>query len=281
MNREDYQEFRAFLADTCGIILGDNKQYLVSSRLSPLMLEFSIVSVRELIDRLRGDRRSSLMERVIDAMTTSETRWFREPFAFEIFKQTILPRVACDPTRPLRIWSAGCSSGQEPYSIAMSVHEYSLANPGALPGGMQILATDISPAMLKQAEFGLYDGVAITRGLSEERRYRYFVPQGSRWVVKPNIRKLVSFREVNLCDGYESLGTFDAIFCRNVLVYFAPPLKRDIVTRMGQVLSPGGYLLLGTSESITDCSDSFEALRSDGGVVYRLKGRDPGSHSAP
>lgn len=280
MNREDYQQFRAFLADTCGIILGDNKQYLVSSRLSPLMLEFSIVTVRELIDRLRRDRRSSLMERVIDAMTASETRWFRDPFAFEFLKQTILPGVARDRTRPVRIWSVGCSSGQEPYSIAMSVHEYSLANPGALPAGTQILATDISPASLKQAALGLYDGVAITRGLTADRRQRYFVPQGSQWVVKPKIRQLVSFREVNLCEGYESLGRFDAIFCRRVLIYFAPQLKGDIITRMGQVLSPGGYLLLGAAEAITDCSDAFETLRCDGGVVHRLKHQGTGSHPA-
>jgi chemotaxis protein methyltransferase CheR len=281
MRREDYQEFRAFLADTCGLILGDDKQYLVSSRLSPLMLEFSIVSVRELIDRLRRDRRASLMERVIDAMTASETRWFREPFAFETLKQTILPGVAHDRGRPVRIWSAGCSSGQEAYSIAMSVHEYSLVNPGALPAGTEILATDISPALLKQAALGLYDGVAITRGLTGERRQRYFVPQGSQWVIKPEIRQLVSFREVNLCEGYESLGRFDAIFCRNVLVYFALAVRRDILTRMGQVLHPGGYLLLGASESIADSPNLFETLPCDGGVVHRLKDQSTASQISP
>lgn len=271
MTREDYEEFRRFLADACGITLGDNKQYLVSSRLSPLMLEFNIVSIRELIERVRRDRQSKLTERIIDAMTTNETQWFRDQFPFEILKQTILPGIPRGRAQPVRIWSAACSSGQEPYSIAISVHEHLLRNPGTLSGGVQILATDISPTMLKQAALGLYDGVAIARGLSAERRQRYFLPAGSQWVVKPDVRRLVSFREMNLCQGYEALGKFDVIFCRNVLIYFAAELKRDIIKRMSQALNPGGYLFLGAAESLSNYSEAFEMLRLDGGIVYRLK----------
>lgn len=273
MTREDYEEFRAFLAEACGITLGDNKQYLVSSRLSPLMLEHNIVTIRELIERVRRDRRSSLTERIIDAMTTNETQWFRDQFPFEILKQTILPGIPRNRAQPLRIWSAACSSGQEPYSIAISVHEYLLRNPGAFPGGVQILATDISPTVLKQAALGVYDGVAIARGLTAERRQRYFLPEGPRWAIKPDVRRLVSFREFNLCQGYEALGRFDVIFCRNVLIYFAPERKRDIIMRMAQALHPGGYLFLGAAESISTYSDAFEMLRLEGGIVYRLKPR--------
>lgn len=273
MTREDYEEFRAFLAEACGITLGDNKQYLVSSRLSPLMLEHNIVTIRELIERVRRDRRSSLTERIIDAMTTNETQWFRDQFPFEILKQTILPGIPRNRAQPLRIWSAACSSGQEPYSIAISVHEYLLRNPGAFPGGVQILATDISPTVLKQAALGVYDGVAIARGLTAERRQRYFLPEGAQWAIKPDVRRLVSFREFNLCQGYEALGRFDVIFCRNVLIYFAPERKRDIIMRMAQALHPGGYLFLGAAESISTYSDAFEMLRLEGGIVYRLKPR--------
>lgn len=271
MTREDYEEFRAFLAEACGITLGDNKQYLVSSRLSPLMLEHNIVTIRELIERVRRDRRSNLTERIIDAMTTNETQWFRDQFPFEILKQTILPGIPRNRAQPVRIWSAACSSGQEPYSIAISVHEYLLKNPGTFPGGVQILATDISPTVLKQAALGVYDGVAIARGLTAERRQRYFLPEGAQWAIKPDVRRLVSFREFNLCQGYEALGRFDVIFCRNVLIYFAPKLKRDIIMRMSQALHPGGYLFLGAAESLSNFSDAFEMLRLGGGIVYRLK----------
>jgi chemotaxis protein methyltransferase CheR len=281
MTREDYEEFRAFLADACGITLGDNKQYLVSSRLSPLMLEFNIVSIRELVERVRRDRHSTLTERIIDAMTTNETQWFRDQFPFEILKQTILAGIPRNRAQPVRIWSAACSSGQEPYSIAISVHEYLLKNPGTLPAGVQILATDISPTVLKQAALGVYDGVAIARGLSGERRQRYFLPEGSQWVVKPDVRRLVSFRELNLCQGYEVLGKFDVIFCRNVLIYFAPQLKRDIIMRMSQALNPGGYLFLGAAESISNYSDAFEMLRLDGGIAYRLKSRNAAPRRTP
>jgi chemotaxis protein methyltransferase CheR len=281
MTREDYEEFRAFLADACGITLGDNKQYLVSSRLSPLMLEFNIVSIRELVERVRRDRHSTLTERIIDAMTTNETQWFRDQFPFEILKQTILAGIPRNLAQPVRIWSAACSSGQEPYSIAISVHEYLLKNPGTLPAGVQILATDISPTVLKQAALGVYDGVAIARGLSGERRQRYFLPEGSQWVVKPDVRRLVSFRELNLCQGYEVLGKFDVIFCRNVLIYFAPQLKRDIIMRMSQALNPGGYLFLGAAESISNYSDAFEMLRLDGGIAYRLKSRNAAPRRTP
>ncbi len=273
MTREEYEDFRAFLADACGITLGDNKQYLISSRLSPLLAEFKIGSIRELTERLRRDRRSTLTERIIDAMTTNETQWFRDQFPFEILKSTILPALGRNRSQPVRIWSAACSSGQEPYSIAMSVHEFMLKNPGMLSGGAQVLATDISPSMLKQAGLGVYDGAAIARGLAQERRQRYFLQQGSQWVVKPEIKRFVSFRELNLCQGYEALGRFDVIFCRNVLIYFAPDLKRDIITRMAAALNPDGYLFLGAAESITNYSDAFDMLRLDGGIAYRLKAK--------
>jgi chemotaxis protein methyltransferase CheR len=146
---------------------------------------------------------------------------------------------------------------------------------------VQILATDISPTVLKQAALGVYDGVAIARGLSGERRQRYFLPEGSQWVVKPDVRRLVSFRELNLCQGYEVLGKFDVIFCRNVLIYFAPQLKRDIIMRMSQALNPGGYLFLGAAESISNYSDAFEMLRLDGGIAYRLKSRNAAPRRTP
>ena len=252
-------------------MLGDNKQYLIASRLSPLLAEYQIPSLGALIERLRKERRSELYERIVDAMTTNETLWFRDAFPFEILKQVILPEQARARAPGVRIWSAACSSGQEPYSISMTIEEFQRANPGALANNVQIIATDLSPSMLDLARAGLYDAAAMARGISDERRRLFFGQRHGRWEVREDLRRRVSFREHNLQQGFEPLGKFQAIFCRNVLIYFSADLKRDILTRFAVALHPGGYLFLGAAEAITGYSDAFEMLRLPQGIVYRLK----------
>lgn len=271
MTPEEYENFRAFLENACGIMLGDNKQYLIASRLSPLLAEYQIPSLGALIERLRKERRSELYERIVDAMTTNETLWFRDAFPFEILKQVILPEQARARAPGVRIWSAACSSGQEPYSISMTIEEFQRANPGALANNVQIIATDLSPSMLDLARAGLYDAAAMARGISDERRRLFFGQRHGRWEVREDLRRRVSFREHNLQQGFEPLGKFQAIFCRNVLIYFSADLKRDILTRFAVALHPGGYLFLGAAEAITGYSDAFEMLRLPQGIVYRLK----------
>lgn len=269
--QNEYEEFRRFLEDACGIVLGDNKHYLVTSRLNRLMREFNINTFSELMLQLKQQHHSKLRERIVDAMTTNETMWFRDRYPFEILTNTIFPELSSQRVRQLRIWSAACSSGQEPYSISITMQEYLASRPGALPNSVQIVATDISPSMLRDASTAQYDKMSITRGMSDERVKRYFIQKGERWEVRPEIRARVTFRELNLMQSYASLGKFDIVFCRNVLIYFSSELKRDILTRIAQSMNPRGYLFLGGSESPTSYVDMFEMIRTAAGVVYRLK----------
>ncbi len=271
MTPEDYAVFCRFLENSCGIVLGDKKDYLVASRLGPLMLTHGIDSLRELVELATGRDGSGLRECIVDAMTTNETFWFRDGYPFEVLKQRILPELAQSGVRQIRIWSAGCSSGEEPYSISMAIQEYLLSDPSQAVRDTRIIATDISSSMLKQSMLGLYDSKFLSRGLSPERRQRFFIPRGDKWEVKEEVRKRVKFQGLNLMENFLSLGRHDMIFCRNVLIYFSTELRRDILSRMAQMLNPSGYLLVGASESVASYSDAFEMVRHQAGVIYRLK----------
>jgi chemotaxis protein methyltransferase CheR len=267
----DYAAFRAFLEEACGIVLGENKEYLVFSRLSRLMAEQGAGGLRELVSKAGSS--GALRERIVDAMTTNETLWFRDGYPFEVFKQKLLPEIAAERRSNLRIWSAACSTGEEPYSLSIAIAEYQMVNPGRLPADIQIVATDISPSVLELARAGQYDEKNLSRGLSAERRQRFFVEKGARWEVREEVRRRVRFQELNLKTSYTLLGKFDVIFCRNVLIYFSGELKRDILDRMAERLLPGGLLVLGASESLSGYSESFDMVRCQPGVVYRLRGR--------
>lgn len=267
----EYEEFRRFLEDACGIVLGDNKHYLVTSRLNRLIREFKLESFSELMVQLKARHQSKLREHIVDAMTTNETLWFRDRYPYEILKDSIFPEISSERPRQLRIWSAACSSGQEPYSISMTIQEYLAKKPGGLPANTQIVATDISTSMLRDATAAQYERMSLARGISEERQKRFFIQHGEKWELKSEIRQRVSFRELNLMQGYASLGKFDIVFCRNVLIYFSSELKTDILNRIAQTLNPRGYLFLGGSESPTSYVDHFEMVRTPQGVVYRLK----------
>jgi len=271
LSTQDYQAFRALLEEACGIVLGDNKHYLVASRLGRLMTEEGAANLGELVEQLQSGRNRSLRERIIEAMTTNETFWFRDIFPFDILKEQIFPDLAERRVRTPRIWSAACSSGQEPYSISMIFQEYLATRPGSLDD-VQILATDISPTILGAAKVASYDSHALARGLSPERRQRHFLPlRDGRWQVRPEIRNRARFSQANLLQSYSLLGRFDVIFCRNVLIYFSSVSKTDILARMARALNPGGYLFLGSSEAITQYSDEFELVRCPRGSVYRVK----------
>lgn len=265
---EEYKSFQRFLEKACGIVLGDNKHYLVSSRLSKLMRENQIPSLKDLVNQLERSISSPLRTQVIEAMTTNETLWFRDTYPFEVLSKTIFEEYKKDRKQNVRIWSAACSSGQEPYSISITAEEYAAHNPGFK---LEIMATDISRAIVDEAKEAKYDALALARGLSEERKRRYFSAMGTQWQVNANIRSRVKFREINLLQSYTSMGKFDVIFCRNVLIYFSAESKKDILNRMADALHPRGFLLLGASESIAQYCDRFEMVRASTGVVYRLK----------
>lgn len=272
---DEYEDFRRFLEDACGILLGENKLYLVQSRLSRLVTDSGVVSLGDLVGRLRSERAGGVLrERVIEAMTTNETFWFRDNHPFSILTTHILPDYVQRKQRSLAFWSAACSTGQEPYSISITVQEYLARNPGSF-GDIRITATDISPAVLEEARKGYYDAMAVARGLPAEIKSRYFQRDTShwqeRWRLRDDVRNRVRFTQGNLLGSYSALGRCDVIYCRNVLIYFSAGSKVDILGRMAESLNPGGYLFLGASEAITQYSSAFEMLRCNPGVVYRKK----------
>ncbi|MGB2708841.1 MAG: protein-glutamate O-methyltransferase CheR, partial [Pseudoalteromonas nigrifaciens] len=218
LQQSEYDQFRLFLEQQCGIVLGENKQYLVKSRLAPLMKRFNVESLSQLVNKTLGLHERQLRAAVVDAMTTNETLWFRDQYPFELLKTKLFPEFK-GLNRPLKIWSAASSSGQEPYSIAMSVAEFQTSSPGVLRMGAQIVATDISNTMLDMCKHAEYDALALARGLSAERRKKFFKDSGNGMaqVIDP-IKKQVNFRHLNLLDSYALLGKFDIIFCRNVLI---------------------------------------------------------------
>lgn len=271
LSHGDYEAFQKFLEDACGIVLGVGKEYLVSSRLGGLMREYGIATVGDLLNQLSSSRNQKLRTSIIDAMTTNETFWFRDMSHFRLLQEMICPEIKSRSGRSIRIWSAACSYGQEPYNLSMVVQDYQRANPGALPGGAEVIATDISSTVLTEAKKGVYCGMSASRGLSLDQQSRYFKSNGDCLEVRPEIRQRVSFRELNLTKGYELLGRFDVIFCRNVLIYFSSEQKRDIIARMARVLNHGGYLFLGSTESLTAHTDRFEMVSKIGGIAYRLK----------
>lgn len=267
---EEYNAFRGFLEEASGIVLGENKHYLITSRLSRLMKEFSIDSFTVLMSRIETDR--LLRQHIMDAMTTNETSWFRDNYPYEILYEKLLPELAQRKLKRVKIWSTACSSGQEPYSISMVISEFLAKRPGSLPvDGVEIIGTDISSSILQKARMGCYEDMSISRGLSEERQKRFFRHNNNSWHLRDEVKQRVSFREMNLMQNYTLMGKFDVIFCRNVLIYFSTELKKDIMHRLAQVLNPGGVLILGGSESISGYNDDFELLRWKTGVVYCLK----------
>ena len=267
---QEYRDFSKFLESQCGIVLGESKQYLVRSRLSPLVTKFKLGSLSELLKDVVMGRNSELRVAAVDAMTTNETLWFRDTYPFQVLADKLLPEAAANK-RPIKIWSAASSSGQEPYSMAMTVLETQQKKPGLLPN-VAITATDISASMLEMCRTGVYDNLALGRGLSPDRRNNFFEEVGDgRMRVKDNVKRLVNFRPQNLMDSYALLGKFDIIFCRNVLIYFSPDMKSQVLNQMANSLNPGGYLLLGASESLTGLTDRFDMVRCNPGIIYKLK----------
>ncbi|WP_439437552.1 CheR family methyltransferase [Salinivibrio costicola] len=267
---QEYRDFCKHLESKCGIVLGGSKQYLVRSRLSPLVNKFGLASLSELVKSVITGRNRELAVATIDAMTTNETLWFRDTYPYEVLAHRLLPELA-KARKPIKIWSSASSSGQEPYSIAMTVAETQQRKPGML-SSVSITATDISTSMLEACRQGIYDNLALGRGLSPERRRTFFEDVGDgKMRIKDNIKRMVTFRPQNLMESYSLLGKFDIIFCRNVLIYFSPDMKAKVLNQMAGALNPGGYLILGASESLTGLTDKFEMIRCNPGIIYKLK----------
>jgi len=272
ISQHDYQRFQLFLEKACGILLGDEKQYLIISRLTKLMRDEQLTSLSALMDAIQHGSPRHLRDAVIDAMTTNETSWFRDGSPFVVLEKYVLPTLETASASPPRIWSAACSSGQEPYTLSMLLSEYCRKKPDSKLARTQIVGTDISNSVLVQARRALYETQALARGLSDARKQQFFKPAGEQWALSDEVKNRVHFKQQNLLESYGSLGRFDMIFCRNVLIYFSAERKKDILDRLSLSLNPGGFLFLGASETISGYSNGFEMIRYPEGVVYRKRG---------
>jgi chemotaxis protein methyltransferase CheR len=251
----DYEFLRRFLKERSGLDLSSDKQYLVESRLIPLARKAGLPGIGELVQKLKGGA-EPLTSEVVEAMTTNETFFFRDKIPFDHLKEAILPALvqARASRRALRIWCAASSTGQEPYSIAMCVKEFA-----ALAGWrVEILATDLSQEVLEKSKAGIYSQFEVQRGLPIQMLVKYFKQIGELWQLNADIRGMVQHRQLNLLQDFSHLGTFDVIFCRNVLIYFDQNTKVTIFERMSKMLEPDGVLALGAAESVVGISDAFK-----------------------
>ena len=270
MNSSDFEFVADLLRKRAGIVLGAEKTYLIDSRLAPLARKEGLPSIDDLIQVVRGRRDERLISQVVDVMTTNETFFFRDRTPFAHLRETIFPMLAqARRGSRIRIWCAGCASGQEPYSIAMMLDQ----NP-ELTGGVpvEIVATDISERCLERARSGVYTQFEIQRGLPIQMLMRYFTQQDDNWRISEKLRGAVAFRKHNLLESAEALGKFDAIFLRNVLIYFDGPTRAATLNRVSDVLHPGGFLLLGASETPVGSTMAFEPA-GDRRALYRLAQR--------
>ena len=264
----EFDFLRGLVRERSAIVLEPGKEYLVESRLVPLLRDRQLPSLGALTAALRAEPHGELERAVVEAMTTNETSFFRDHHPFEALQHRPLPELIAARTaeRRLRFWSNACSSGQEAYSLAMLLAEHF---PGLAGWDVSILATDLSRDMVRRTQQGCYGQLEMNRGLPAPLLVKYFDRQATRWQVKPQLRRWVQARELNLMEPWPALPRFDVIFLRNVLIYFDLPTKRVILRRACQALRPDGYLLLGSAETTVMVDDSWERVVIGSSVAYR------------
>jgi chemotaxis protein methyltransferase CheR len=267
MNPADFETFSRTVRERSGLVLTPDKAYLIESRLAPVARRLGMTSLEEIASAIRLRSDAKVIAEVVDAMTTNETFFFRDKTPFETLEKHVLPTlVAKRPGKPLRIWCAAASTGQEPYSIAMLVDSMA----GRLNGAsVEIVATDISDRCLEKARAGVYTQFEVQRGLPVQMLLKHFEKQGDLWKVKDNIRAMVRWRTANLLENLAGLGRFDVVFCRNVLIYFDPLTKKQILERAARQLEDPGYLFLGAAETVLGVTDAFKPSSDHRGLYVK------------
>jgi chemotaxis protein methyltransferase CheR len=267
VTKDDF-DFIAHLAHRqAAIVLEAGKEYLVESRLGELANTLGMASIEALVKELRAKPNGDLTTKVIDALTTNETLFFRDFHPFEALKKSVIPELMQKraENRQLSIWCGACSTGQEPYSLAMLVRENF---PQLRDWKVSILATDLSPRVLKAAESGTFSQLEVNRGLPASYLVKYFTKEGDRWRVKDEVRNLITFRSMNLVQPWPVMTPFDLIFLRNVMIYFDIPTKKTILKRMRGCLLPHGYLFLGSAETTMNIDPSYRTVSAERSVFY-------------
>lgn len=259
MKITDFDIYKDLLKEKSGLVLTQDKSYLLESRLNPVAKKWGYASLDAMTMAIHGVPDKELIRDIVEAMTTNETSFFRDTRPFDIFKETVLTYMKSARTsrRSIRIWCAAASSGQEPYTIAMILKDAAAAFPG---WNFEIVATDISHDILDQAREGRYTQFEVQRGLPIQLLMKYFKQEGDRWQISDDIRKMVKYDYFNLLEPMTKLGTFDVIFCRNVLIYFDEATKGMVLGNMAKQLEKDGFLFLGGAETVLGITDAFKPV---------------------
>jgi chemotaxis protein methyltransferase CheR len=270
---DEIQLLSKYIYEISGIHIQETKAYLIETRLGRILESENCCSYSDFYHKVRKDASKTLEKKVIDAITTNETLFFRDGNPFELLKHKIIPeiidrRTANKNLRPIRIWSAACSTGQEVFSIAIVLKELLGSNPAY---SIKLLGTDLSDAAIKQASYGSYNKFEIERGLPRDRLHLYFTPDGANWKIKDAIRSMASFQKVNLMRPFSGLGKFDIIFCRNVAIYFTLEDRKKLFSKLADALEPDGYLIIGSTESLTGVCPRFVPKRHLKSIFYQLR----------
>jgi len=267
---EQFRFFADLVKSASGIALAPGKEYLVESRLNELARGLGMKDMDEFYRKACTSLTPAIREKIVDAMTTNETYFFRDQHPFEAMKKLVFPELAKrNGNGRIRIWSAACSTGQEPYSLAMIIQEHfaSLAQ-----SGVEIVATDISRRAVEKGAAGRFTQVEVNRGLPVTLLIRHFTQNGAFWHAKDSLKNMVAFRIFNLLQPFTGLGTFDVIFCRYVLIYFDPETKDQILRRIVSALNPGGWLFLGATETPSNLPPFMKRIPLEKGVCWKRAG---------
>jgi chemotaxis protein methyltransferase CheR len=268
ISHESFRFVQELVRSESAIVLDPGKEYLVESRLAPLARAAAVADVDAYVTDASRRRTPATLRAIVEALTTNETSWFRDSEPFISLRNTILPTLAAARGgRPLRIWCAACSSGQEPYSVAITA----LDTPQMGGSKVEIVGTDLSEEMLTKCRAAEYSQLEINRGLPATTLVKYFERAGTHWRVRPTVTSSVSFRPLNLIRPFPPMGRFDIVFLRNVLIYFDAPTKRDILRRVSQVLAPDGVLFLGAAEMLTGVDGGWERITGERSSIYRTR----------
>lgn len=272
MNSSDFEFLSSMLYKQSGLVLTPDKGYLLETRLQPVARSHGLSSIEQIVSTLKSRRDEKLVNSITDAMTTNESLFFRDRTPFDQFKTVVLPSLleSRAAKKSIRIWSAACSSGQEPYSLSMVLDELASKLAG---WRVEIVATDISAEMVARARAGIYSQFEVQRGLPVQLLVKYFQQDGDRWQLNEKIRRMVTFREFNLLQDPRPLGNFDIVFCRNVLIYFDQETKRKVLEGVSRQIAPDGYLYLGGAETVISITDKFQPVKGQRGM-YQPTAKD-------
>jgi chemotaxis protein methyltransferase CheR len=273
---DEHKSLAQYVYSLCSVTLDESKGYLIESRLAALVEESGCLSYAAFLQRARSDSTRAIERRIVDAITTNETSFFRDTSPFDLLRHKIVPELIDRRARTgaarIRIWSAACSTGQELYSIAILLKEL-LGDPDCY--GIRLVGTDISDDVVARASRGLFSPIEISRGLTEAQRDRYFAPHAAGWQIRDEIRAMASFKKLNLMTDFGALGRFDVIFCRNVAIYFNERDRISLFGRMERALEADGYLVIGAMESLNGICPQFESKRHLRSTYYQTKAATP------